>query len=29
MEENIQYLIEMGIATEEEITLVCGIKGHT
>ena len=29
MEENINYLIDMGIATEEEIILVCNIKGHT
>lgn len=29
MEENIKYLIEMGIATEDEIILVCNIKGHT
>lgn len=29
MEENIKYLIENGIATEDEIILVCDIKGHT
>lgn len=29
MEENIQYLIENGIATEDEIILVCDINGHT
>lgn len=29
MEENIQYLIENFIATEEEIILVCNINGHT
>lgn len=29
MEENIQYLIENNIATEDEITLVCNIVGHT
>lgn len=29
MENNIQYLIENYIATEEEITLVCNINGHT
>lgn len=28
MEENINYLIENGIATKEEITLVCNINGH-
>ena len=27
MEENINYLIENNIATEEEITLVCAING--
>lgn len=29
MENNIQYLIEMGIATEEEINLVTKINGYT
>lgn len=29
MEENIEYLIEMGIATEDEIILVFNINGHT
>lgn len=29
MEENIEYLIQNGIATEEEIILVCNIMGHT
>lgn len=29
MEENIKYLIENFIATEEEIILVCNIKGHS
>ena len=29
MEENIQYLVDNFIATEEEITLVCCINGHT
>ncbi len=29
MEENIQYLIENYIATEEEINLVFNINGHT
>lgn len=29
MEENINYLIENGIATEEEITLVTKINGYS
>lgn len=29
MENNIQYLIENGIATQDEITLVCNINGYT
>lgn len=29
MENNINYLIENNIATEEEIILVCNINGHT
>lgn len=29
MENNINYLVENGIATEDEITLVCNIVGHT
>lgn len=29
MEENINYLIENYIATEEEVILVCNINGHT
>lgn len=29
MENNINYLIENGIATEEEITLVTKINGYT
>lgn len=28
MEENIEYLIENGIATEKEISLVCDINGY-
>lgn len=28
MEENIQYLIENNIATEEEVILVCSINGY-